>query len=161
MLLRSPISRLREAAISLPCSLTNASKRSCRRTTAITFEPSLIRRLAIACPIPDVAPITSTCLYRGDDIFAMCSRGLIEDFGNLKVVGFGLPNFCLFLSLQSYFLMYTFRCMLRQSRRVISMAPASCFDSSGMVGRSGEQERGGTAFPIQAVYHLALRRTVL
>ena len=60
MLLRSPISRLAEAAFSLPCSLTNVSRQSCRRPAAITFEPSFISRLAMACPIPDVAPITST-----------------------------------------------------------------------------------------------------
>jgi hypothetical protein len=84
MLWRSPISRLAEAAFSLPCSLTNVSRRSCRRPTAITFEPSLTSRLAMACPIPDVAPITSTCLYNGADIFKMCFRGLINCFGRLE-----------------------------------------------------------------------------
>lgn len=75
MLLRSPISTVADAVLSLPCSLTKASRRFCRRPTATTFEPSLTNRLAIAVPMPEVAPITKTCLYNGEVIFKTCVKG--------------------------------------------------------------------------------------
>lgn len=62
MLPRSPMSSLADAALCSPYSWTKASRRSCRRPTAMTFDPSLIRRLAMACPMPEVAPTTRTCL---------------------------------------------------------------------------------------------------
>lgn len=46
-----------------PCFSTNSSRRCFRRPTAVTLTPDWIRRSAIALPIPEVAPMSRTCLY--------------------------------------------------------------------------------------------------
>lgn len=48
------------------------------------LQASLISRLAMSCPVPDVAPITSTCLYSVADIFPMCFRQLMNCFRGLE-----------------------------------------------------------------------------
>ena len=60
---RSVMSKFTALALSFPCLRTKSSSLSSLRPTAMTLEPSWIRRSAIAAPIPDVAPTRRICLY--------------------------------------------------------------------------------------------------
>lgn len=63
MLSRSVMSNWMVETLSLPCFAARASRFSCRRPRAITWEPLAMIFSAKERPMPEVAPITRTVLY--------------------------------------------------------------------------------------------------
>ncbi|BAS17742.1 hypothetical protein AHiyo8_60450 [Arthrobacter sp. Hiyo8] len=53
-----------------PLSAPSASSRSARRATANTFQPSAVRALTVASPIPVLAPVTTAVFVCTSSVMA-------------------------------------------------------------------------------------------